>query len=131
MSKATWLRGYDYVTSVLKNKLGLTDTQISAELNSVKTVYEIAKEKGATQETFQADLLAEKFKAIEAAVTNGTMTKEDAATLNENIKTNLSSCTGNFGEGNNHSNGTDNVRRTSNAHGNGGRIMGSKNGFSK
>jgi len=127
MARATGIRGYDYVTSVLKNKLGFTDTQITDELNSRKTVYELAKEKGMSEETFQAALLAEKSKAVDASVTKGTITKEEGATLKENIKTNQSSCTGNFGEGSMNSNGTGN----SNSRGNGGGMMGSGRGFSK
>ncbi len=119
MARATGLRGCDFVTSVLKNKLGLTDKQITDGLNSGKTVYTLAKEKGMTQETFQAALLAEKSKAVDTAITKGTITKEDGATLKTNIKTNQSSCTGNFGEGNNKSNGT------------GGGMMGSRRGITK
>ncbi|MBU3160735.1 hypothetical protein KPL37_13380 [Clostridium frigoris] len=47
MARASGVRGYDYVTSVLKTK-GFTDTQITAGLAFGKTVYELAKEKGAT-----------------------------------------------------------------------------------
>jgi len=127
MARATGLRGYDYVTSVLKTKLGFTDTQITAGLDSGKTVYELAKEKGMSQEAFQAALLAEKSKAVDASVTKGTITKEEGATLKEDIKTNQSSCTGNFGEGSMNSNGTGN----SNSRGNGGGMMGSGRGFYK
>jgi len=125
MARATGIRGYDYVTTVLKNKLGLTDKQITDELNSGKTVYELAKEKGISQETFQAALLAEKSKAVDASVTKGTITKEEGTTLKKNLKTNQSSCTGNFGQGNMNSN------RTGNTHGNGGGMMGSGRVFSK
>lgn len=128
MARATGIRGYDYVTSVLKNKLGLTDTQITDELNSGKTVYEIAKEKGMSEETFQAALLAEKNEAIDVSVTKGTITKEEGTVLKENIKTNQSSCTGDFGEGNMHSNGTGNVH--GNGGGNGGGMMGGGRVFS-
>ncbi|MBU3113458.1 hypothetical protein [Clostridium lacusfryxellense] len=125
MARATGLRGYDYVTSVLKDKLGLTSAQITDELNSGKTVYELAKGKGMSEEAFQAALLAEKSKAVDTAITKGTITKEEGAILKENLKTNAESCTGNFGEGNKNSNGR------GNAHGSGGGMMGGGRGFSK
>ncbi|MGH4052658.1 MAG: hypothetical protein ACREVX_15240 [Clostridium sp.] len=131
MARTTGLRGYDYVTSVLKDKLGLTTTQITDELNSGKTVYELAKEKGMSEENFKAALLTEKSKAVDTAVTKGAITKEEGATLKENLKTNAESCTGNFGQGNKNSNGTGNVHRTSNTHGNGGARMGSGRAFFK
>ncbi|MBW9150727.1 hypothetical protein [Clostridium estertheticum] len=130
MARATGLRGYDYITSVLKTK-GFTDTQITAGLASGKTVYELAKEKGMSEEQFKAALLAEKSKAIDASVTKGTITKEEGATLKENIKTNAASCTGNFGEGNKNSNGAGNVHGINKTHGNGGGMMGNGKGVSK
>jgi len=123
MARATGLRGYDYVTSVLKTKLGFTNTQITAGLDSGKTVYELVKEKGMSKGAFQSALLAEKSKAVDASVTKGTITKEEGATLKEDIKANQSSCTGNFGEGNMNSRG--------NGGGNGAGMMGSGRGFSK
>ena len=120
MGRITGIKGYDYVTSLLKNKLGLTDKEIADGLSSGKTVYDLAKEKGMTEEQFQAALLDEKSKAIDGAVTKGTITKEQGDTLKETLKTNMSSCTGNFGEGNINSN------KTGNSHGNGGGMMGSR-----
>lgn len=120
MGRITGIRGYDYVTSVLKNKLGLTDKEITDGLSSGKTVYDLAKEKGMTEEQFQAALLEEKSKAIDEAVTKDTITKEQGDALKETLKTNMSSCTGNFGERNINSN------KTGNSHGNGGGMMGSR-----
>jgi len=74
----TGIRGYDSVTLVLKDKLGLTDKEITDRLTSGKTVYDLAKEKG--------------------------MTQEQGNTLKETLKTNQASCTGDFGQGNLNSN---------------------------
>ena len=112
MNRITGVRGYDYVTSILKNKLGLTDKEITDGLNSGKTIYALATEKGMTKEQFQAALLEEKSKAIDEAVTKGTMTKEQGDALKSDLKANQASCIGNFGEGN------------SNSHGNIGRMGG-------
>ena len=51
------------------------------------------------------------------------MTEEQGSTLKGSLKTNQTSCTGNFGEGNFNSNGT------GNSHGNGGGIMGGGRGM--
>ena len=123
MNRIAGIRGYDSVTSVLKNKLGLTDKEITDGLSSGKTIYDLALEKGMTEEQFQAALLEERSKAIDEAVTKGTMTKEQGDTLKETLKTTQASCTGNFGGGNINSNGTGIY------HGNGGGIMGGGRGI--
>ena len=58
--RVTAMRGYDYVEAVLKNKLSLTDKEITDGFNSGKTMYDLAKEKGITEEQFKAALLEEK-----------------------------------------------------------------------
>ena len=121
MNKITGVRGYDYATSVLKNKLGLTDKEITDGLTSGKTVYALATEKGMTEEQFKAALLEEKSKGIDAAITKGTITKEQGDTLKENLKTNAATCTGNFGGGNGNKSGN----------GNGCGMLGSGRGGSK
>lgn len=125
MNRMAGIRGYDSVTSVLKDKLGLTDQAIADGLSSGKTVYDLAKEKGLTEEQFKAALLDERSKAIDEAVTKGAITKVQGDTLKENLKTNQANCTGNFGEGNLNSikNGT--------SHGNGGGMLGSGRGMMK
>ncbi|WP_278330372.1 hypothetical protein [Clostridium magnum] len=42
------MRGYDYITNILKSKLGLSDTDITNSINSRKTPYDLASEKGMT-----------------------------------------------------------------------------------
>lgn len=98
LERITSMRGYDYVSSVLKNKLKLTDKEITDGLNSGKTMYELAKDKGMTIEQFRAALIEEKSKTIDAVVSKGTISKEQGDTLKENIKNNISSCTGNVGQ---------------------------------
>ncbi|EYE88877.1 hypothetical protein Q428_05755 [Fervidicella metallireducens AeB] len=98
LGRITSLRGYDYLVSILKNKLGLTDKQISDGLNSGKTMYDLAKEKGMTAEKFRALLLEEKNKAIDNAVSKGTITKEQGNALKETLKNNMNNCTGTPGQ---------------------------------
>ena len=90
----TGVRGYDYVESVLKDTLGMTDAEITAGLNSGKTMYDLAKEKGITTDQFKAALLEEINKAVDKAVADGTITNEEGASLKETLKNNLDNCTG-------------------------------------
>lgn len=90
----TGVRGYDYVESELKDNLGMTDEEITAGLNSGKTMYALAEEKGMTVDQFKAALLEERNKAVDKAVTDGNITNEEGASLKETLKTNLDSCTG-------------------------------------
>ena len=105
LGKITSMRGYDYITNILKNKLGLKDTDITNALNSGKTPYDLASEKGMTQEELKASLTEEKVKAIDAAVAKGTITKEDGETIKANLKANMENCTGNFGQNKRQGNG--------------------------
>ncbi|WP_297418397.1 hypothetical protein [Clostridium sp.] len=99
LARVTGVRGYDYVESVLKNKLGMTDGEISAGFNSGKTMYDLAKEKGMTEDEFKAALLEERNKAIDEAVANGKITKEDGDSMKEALQNNMDACIGIPGEG--------------------------------
>lgn len=125
MNRIAGVSGYDYVNSVLKNKLGLTEKEITDGLNSGKTVYDLAKTKGITEEQFKTALYEERSNALDEAVTKGTLTKEQGDTLKTDLKINQACCTGDFGEGNINSN------RNSNSHGNGGRMAGGMMGSGK
>ena len=94
MMMVTGMRGYDYVESVLKNKLGMTDEEITTGLNSGKTMYALAQEKGMTEDQFKAALLDERNSAVDKAVSDGTITNEEGANLKETLKNNLENCTG-------------------------------------
>ncbi|HEY5525288.1 MAG TPA: hypothetical protein VIK26_08140 [Clostridium sp.] len=87
-------KGYDYVESVLKDNLGMTDEEITAGINSGKTMYALAEEKGMTVDQFKAALLEERNKAVDKAVADGTITNEEGANLKETLKNNLDNCTG-------------------------------------
>lgn len=105
LGRITSMRGYEYITNILKNKLGLNDTDITNALNSGKTPYDLAAEKGMTQEDLKASLTEEKIKAIDAAVAEGTITKEEGESIKENLKANMEYCTGNFGQNRKQGNG--------------------------
>lgn len=98
LGRITSIRGYDYISNILKDKLGLSDAEISNGVNSGKTLYDLAAEKGMTDEELKAALLDERAKAIDSAVSKGTITKDEGETLKENLKTNMANCIGNFGQ---------------------------------
>lgn len=99
LGRITSMRGYDYITSILKNKLGLSDEEITSARNSGKSIYDLAKEKGMGDEQLKAALLEERTKAIDEAINKGTLSKEDGEALKEKLMANIESCTGNFGQG--------------------------------
>ncbi|MFL0268754.1 hypothetical protein [Candidatus Clostridium radicumherbarum] len=105
LGRITSMRGYDYIRNILKNKLGLSDTDITNAINSGKTPYELAAEKGMTQEQLKAALLDNKSKAIDGAVAKGTITMEEGEDIKANLKTNIQNCTENFGQGQGHGRG--------------------------
>ncbi|GAA0731157.1 hypothetical protein GCM10008905_33210 [Clostridium malenominatum] len=85
--------GYDMMTSLLKNKLNMTDDEIKTALTSGKTMWQIAEEKGISQEDFKKAMLEERTKAIDEAITNGKITKEEGDALKERVNTNIENCT--------------------------------------
>ena len=93
MRSITGQMGYENVESVLKNKLGMNDSEITEARNSGKTMYEIAKEKGMSEEDFKSALLEEKYKAIDDAVAKGTTTKEQGEEYKTQIKNNMANAT--------------------------------------
>ncbi|AWI05971.1 hypothetical protein [Clostridium drakei] len=99
IGRVTGISGHDYVQSILKDKLGITDKEITDALNSGKTMYDLAKDKGMTEEQFKAALLEERNKAIDKAVADGKITKEEGASMKEKLKSNMESCTGIPGQG--------------------------------
>lgn len=94
LGRITGIRGYDYVEAVLKDKLGMADEEITAGFNSGKTMYDLAKEKGMTEDEFKEALLEERNKAIDKAVTDGTITKEEGDSMKETLANNIINCTG-------------------------------------
>lgn len=97
LGRITGGRGFDYVHSILKDKLGMTDKEITDALNSGSSMYELAEDKGMTIEEFRTEVIEEKTKTIDESVSKGTITKEQGDLLKEKVESNISSCTGNMG----------------------------------
>ena len=94
----TSMRGQDFISNVLKDKLNLSQEEITAAINDGKSLHDLAIEKGLTDEQLKAALIEEKSEAIDKAVSEGKITSEEADSLKEKIKENISNCSGNYGE---------------------------------
>lgn len=98
LGRITSIRGYDYMINVLKNKFGMSDTDITNAISSGKTPYDLAIEKEITPNEFKVFLFQERKKAIDDAVENGIITEKEGENLKERINKNIQNCTGNFGQ---------------------------------
>ncbi|KOA21481.1 hypothetical protein CLHOM_01520 [Clostridium homopropionicum DSM 5847] len=88
LNRAIGVRGYEFMESVLKDLGKLTDEEISKARLEGKTLYDIATEKGLSYDDLKNAMLNSKYKAIDDAVTKGTITSEQAATYKNAIKSN-------------------------------------------
>lgn len=91
--RITGQRGFEFMTNFLKNKFGIEETEINAARSSGKTMFDLAKDKGITAEQFKSAMVEEKVKAIDAAVEEGTISKEDGEKFKAAIKENSANCT--------------------------------------
>jgi len=91
-------RGYDSVTSVLKNKLKVTDEEITNAINSGKSMVDLAKDKGISEEDFKAAIKADRIKLIDEAIANNKISKEQGDAIKASLEANMENCTGNFGQ---------------------------------
>ena len=80
---------FNSVKLVLKNNLGFTDAQIDDAVNSGKTAFDLAKEKGKTPDQLKAMVIDERSKRIDEAVAKGKIEKEKAVTIKANLKTRM------------------------------------------
>jgi len=92
LGRISGFRGFDIITNVLKGK-GVTDSEITNAINSGKTLNSLAKEKGISDDQLKKSLLEEKTKAIDNAVSKGTLTKEQGDAAKSRITENISNCT--------------------------------------
>lgn len=91
LKRATGFRGYDFVISVIKEKLNVTEEDINNARAEGKTMSELAEEKGLSHDDFQAALIESKNKAINEAVAKGTISEEDGEAYKKAIKEKSSS----------------------------------------
>jgi len=91
--KSMAVSGYTSVANALKSKFGVTDAEINKATESGKTLYDVAKDKGVTDDQFKGAVLDERTKAIDQAVKDKTITKEQADLMKERITTNSKNMT--------------------------------------
>lgn len=94
LGRITGMRGYDSAISILKDKLKLTDADITKARESGKTLRDLALEKGMTEDQFKQAMIDSKNKSIDEAVKNGTLTKEEGDKIKATIKNNVQNCDG-------------------------------------
>ena len=88
LKKITGSRGYDFIKIILKEKLGMTDDEIQAGLDSGKTMHDLAIDKGMSEDEFKNALIEEKNKAIDKAISDGTITQDEGDSAKNIIKNN-------------------------------------------
>ena len=88
LKKITGSRGYDFIKIILKEKLGMTDDEIQAGLDSGKTMHDLAIDKGMSEDDFKTALIEEKNKAIDKAISDGTITQDEGDLAKNIIKNN-------------------------------------------
>ncbi len=99
------MRGGSNMFTVVAELLGLTPAQLTAELQSGKTLLEVAQAHGKTAQEVVAAVMAPRIEQINAAVAAGRLTQAQAdqmiATMTENMTEMLESgaCTGTCGAG--------------------------------
>lgn len=86
LRRITGMRGYDFVSSILKDKLKLNDEDINKARLDGKTLYDIAQEKGLSHDELKNSMLDAKYKAIDDAVLKGTITESEGKSYKEAIK---------------------------------------------
>jgi hypothetical protein len=69
---------HDEMVAAMADKLGVTVDQLNTELNGGKTMWQIAEEKGLTQEQFTQLMKDARTQALDEAVKNGDLTQEQA-----------------------------------------------------
>ncbi|MGO5076042.1 hypothetical protein ACTQ4K_19345 [Clostridium sporogenes] len=96
----TGKRGYEFGTSILKDKLKLTDKDIETALKSGKSMHDLAIEKGIKEEDFKKAMYDAKIKVIDEDIKKGDITKEEGENIKAKIKTNIDNCNGERKAGN-------------------------------
>lgn len=82
--------------SILENKLGFTKTQIEDDAKSGKTAFDLAKEKGMTEDQLRTAIIDAKSQKIDQMVTDGKITKDEATAMKTNLSTKIKNWDGNL-----------------------------------
>lgn len=82
--------------SVLKNKLGFTETQIDDAAKAGKTAFDLAKEKGMTADQLRTAIIDAKSQKIDKMVNEGKITKDKADTIKADFPSKIQKWDGNL-----------------------------------
>lgn len=77
------------IYTVLENKLGYTEAQIEDAAKSGKTAFELAKQKGISEDQLRSMIVDAQSQKIDQMVSKGRITKDKAATMKADLKTNI------------------------------------------
>lgn len=75
--------------SVLKNKLGYTDSDIEKAVNDGKSAFDLAAAKKITAEQLKAMIIEEQSKNVDSAVSKGKITKEEGENMKSRLKSHM------------------------------------------
>jgi polyhydroxyalkanoate synthesis regulator phasin len=78
--------GHDHFLSTAADYLGLTQAQLRTQLNSGKTLAQVAKDRGKSVDGLVDKLVASKKERIEAAVKDGRLTRAQANEIEADLK---------------------------------------------
>ncbi len=85
----SWGGPQNSLVAVAAKVLGLSQTDLVAQLNSGKTIADVAKEKGVSTDKIVEDFLAARAAALKSAVDAGRITQAQADTMLATMKTNV------------------------------------------
>jgi lipoate-protein ligase A len=82
------------VYSVLKNKLGYSDSDVEKAAKEGKSAFDLAGAKKVTPDQFKEMVIEEQSKYIDEAVSHGKLTKEEGESKKAKVKTNMQNWNG-------------------------------------
>lgn len=94
-------RGYDIMRDALASKLGISTEEIDTMREEGKNFYDIAKEKGLTDEDIKTIMKDERIKLVDEALSSGKITQEEADQIKAKINENVDNCAQGKGMGGN------------------------------
>jgi polyhydroxyalkanoate synthesis regulator phasin len=90
-------KGFHYTRSatlILINKYGIRMDEVTKAKEGGKTVFDLAKSKGVTEQQLKDLILAPRLKIIDEMVMTGELTKEDAENVKGRMKQNINNWNG-------------------------------------
>jgi hypothetical protein len=80
--------------AILKNKYGVTDQDLEKAKTEGKTIFDIAKAKGLSEDKLKANIITPRLNLIKEMLATGELTTDNADMLNKRIKSDINSWDG-------------------------------------